>query len=279
MRVFYLRRALRIFPLYYATLLVVWMGLMHGNVSWDVWIYLQNLVMTFRGVIRGPSHFWSLAVEEQFYLVWPFLVLFLPRRHLGKVLGGMIVSAVLSRVVLLHFGLATFYFTVSRLDALGAGGLLALLKWRGQLTRMRGGLFLMLAASFVLLALQPRLPGPYFKHLLKYTVLAAFYASGMGLVLLRVNPWVTRVLVSLPLRFVGRVSYGLYVLHPFVFLYAEHHTQGLPVPLRVLLAVTGTFALALLSWHGMEKHLIALKDRVAPQRVRFPQTAPPNATQ
>ena len=84
LRNFYARRILRIFPLYYATLLTIyligplfrWSAWVPENQSLWFWTYLQNLPMTFApGHVAGPEHFWSLAVEEQFYMVWPFLVL------------------------------------------------------------------------------------------------------------------------------------------------------------------------------------------------------------
>ena len=273
-RTFYIRRALRIFPLYYFALIVLWIGLMHDHVSWDVWAYVQNITTTFGGRVRGPWHFWSLAVEEQFYLVWPFLVMWLPRRWLGKVLAVMIASAVLCRVPLMHFGYGTFYFTLSRVDALGAGAVLALLQYRGQLARMRGMLTALLFVGLVLLAVQSRTTAQYWTQLTKFTVLAMIYASVVGLVLLRVAEPVNSLLRSAPLRFVGRISYGLYVFHPFVFRYSIPMTAGMPGPLRALISLAIAFACALLSWYGMERYLIGLKDRLAPERARFPAAAP-----
>lgn len=278
-KVFYTRRSLRIFPLYYATLLIVWTGLMHDHVSWDVWIYLQNITMTLGMLMRGPMHFWSLAVEEQFYLVWPFLVLWLPRRHIGKVLAAMLAAALLSRVVLMHYGLSTFYLTPSRMDSLAAGALVSLVQYRGSLERLRRVFVFVFLASLVGLAGQQVVLAThggfaYGVALTKQSVLAAFYASGIALLLLRFTPWLNRLLAASPLRYIGRISYGLYVFHPFVYLWVERHMSHAAVAARVAVGVGGTYAAALFSWYLFERHFIALKESLAPERNRFA----PNAT-
>ena len=88
-RTFYARRSLRIFPLYYLAL--CFCALFLFPVNWPFWIYLENFWMSAGREVAGPGHLWSLAVEEQFYLVWPCLVLFVPRRFLLKILTGLIV--------------------------------------------------------------------------------------------------------------------------------------------------------------------------------------------
>lgn len=278
-RVFYVRRSLRIFPLYYVTLVVIWIGLLRDHVSWDVWVYLQNVTMTFRSAMRGPMHFWSLAVEEQFYLVWPFLVLWLPRRFIGKVLAAMFVIAIVSRIVLLHYGYGIFYLTPSRIDSLSAGAFLAVILYRGQLERLRSLALWLFGGSIVVLVAEQLLGSRHLADypiaLTKYTAFAIFYASGIALLLLREMPRLNHVLSSRPLRFIGRISYGLYVFHPFVFLWVERHLMSYPMPLRVLASFAGTYAVALFSWNIMERHLIGLKDKLAPEPQQFPVAAPP----
>jgi len=135
-RNFYVRRVLRIFPLYFGYLIGA--SFLGAGVSWWFWVYLQNFPMAFNATdLVGPNHFWSLAVEEQFYLVWPFLILFWPRRWLTQAMWGTIVLSTLLRVVVVHTDVSPFYLTFTRLDGLAAGGLLALYLDRGQLARAR----------------------------------------------------------------------------------------------------------------------------------------------
>ena len=133
--VFYARRALRIFPLYYASLALVFLLRPAGPDSpwWDR-TFASNLGATWKGRwLVSPEgfdlgHFWSLAVEEQFYLVWPFLVAALGRRHLPKICLACLVIA-----PVIHFAFhfsgnapAAYLFTPVRLHTLAAGAWLAL---------------------------------------------------------------------------------------------------------------------------------------------------------
>src|SRR5207245_1787257 len=96
------------------------------------WTYTQNVAMTF---IPTPSvslwhwtpHFWSLAVEEHFYLVWPFLVKFSDRRRLPAILLGTIPFAILSRCILVWMGYGAESLTPCRVDGLGLGSFLAVM--------------------------------------------------------------------------------------------------------------------------------------------------------
>jgi peptidoglycan/LPS O-acetylase OafA/YrhL len=110
---FYMRRVLRIFPLYYAVLLVAFIVLpaLGDRPAWSVanksneiwyWLYLVNWDIPIEGGGGGLSHFWSLAVEEQFYLLWPLAVIALSRSALSRLCLVLIVSAPLARAALIY---------------------------------------------------------------------------------------------------------------------------------------------------------------------------------
>ena len=145
-RIFYGRRTVRIFPLYYAALTVFFLVVpmllthLHHQRAFDVetgtagklfaWTYLLNWYEGLKGfqIIPHPlQHFWSLAIEEQFYLVWPFLVLKLARRRLIQVCFGLMALGLFMRAVMywIHLPIAAYTWTICRADPLAAGAIVA----------------------------------------------------------------------------------------------------------------------------------------------------------
>ncbi len=131
---FFARRSLRIFPLYFLTLFIVFVILpdflkMRTLSQYQIWawLYVCNIGYTF-GYCPDFGHLWSLAVEEQFYLVWPFCV-WSVRSHRGvAILSGMtMLLAVATRIVALQAEVFPAFFTLCRLDSLAAGALVAAL--------------------------------------------------------------------------------------------------------------------------------------------------------
>jgi peptidoglycan/LPS O-acetylase OafA/YrhL len=298
-RTFYARRVLRIFPLYYGflilwTLLLAWSPAFTAaerqgwqSNQWWYWLYLANLHL---GAVSGatpgePTVFWSLAVEEQFYLIWPLLIWLVSRDRLPAVCLVLMVCALLLRVGWHAAAPAigspdTLYFlTPARMDALAAGALLAVLvrdpgRWR-LLARRAGPLAA--ALSTLLLAWLVWTRGLRKDDPLMQTVgytLVAVTAGSWLLFSVRApaaSAW-KRVIAHPVLRFFGWYSYGIYVWHELVY----HLSRGFPwvldpprwrgtaVPgsLAVWVLLTGvTTGLAVLSWHGYERHFLRLKSR------------------
>jgi peptidoglycan/LPS O-acetylase OafA/YrhL len=263
-RTFYARRSLRIFPLYYAALLVC--ALFFYPVSWPYWIYLQNFWTSMGLTIAGPVHLWSLAVEEQFYLVWPFLVLFVPRRFLVPILWGAILFSFGLRFPLAAHHRDVYSLTLTRLDGLSAGAILAVLHSRGALQRWRTLLGWMAMACGLVIVVAGSLyrnSGAVFFASIKYTLLAAMYAGLIGWLICSPEAWLSRTLAIRPMRFIGRISYGLYVWHPFVLstIFARMHHRRPWV--EACLGYSLVFAVAYASWYGYERQFLRLKERVA----------------
>lgn len=275
-RTFYVRRTLRIFPLYYGFLLL---SAAFGSVAslW-FWVYLQNIPLKLGIPVIGPGHFWSLAVEEQFYLIWPFLVFFLPRKRLVKTLWSIVAMALLFRILIEAFHVRSYILvTFSRFDGLAAGALLATYYQRGILQRHRRLLSVVAVISFVAIGIdwwKFHGQGNGWHEASKFTLVTALYASVVGYLLISGPILANRILRLKPLRFIGKVSYGLYVFHPAVFLFLLPRVRQMSVELQVLICFGATLLVAVISWYGYESWFIRLKEKFAPERAVQKISAP-----
>ncbi len=303
-RRFYIRRTLRIFPLYYAVLIFSLVVLPHvANVpawsaaarenQWWYWSYLSNWGGVFRHSIPGFTHFWSLAVEEQFYLIWPVLVFALSRRGLVGLCLTMLVTGPLIRLCLHLAGLppqAGYELTIARWDALAAGALLAVLMrdapLQEKLARWIGRITIASLGALALLVLYER--GLHFDDLVVQVVGQSLIAlASAWLVYYCVAPptgpalRIQRLMSATWLRFFGKYSYATYVLHfPIQFILsfylADSINAGAPnvrfLKLIAYLAfIVGVSTLAaMVSWRVLEKPFLDLKDRIAPRGVAQP---------
>jgi peptidoglycan/LPS O-acetylase OafA/YrhL len=296
---FYGRRFLRIFPPYYLFLTVYLVLIAHllkpplfapelPYQAW-YWTYAANIRVAIHGW-RDPVlvHFWSLAVEEQFYLVWPFVVLGCDRRTLGRCAAGMVVIALGLRVLCwkLKMAEAAYALTPCRMDSLAAGAFVAvqmregvaretMLKWakRAGLAACAG-----IAAIAVTLGRFSHFDAPTYTlgislvAVASASVITAACCAGEGSV-------VYRVFAGSGLRAMGRVSYGMYILHvPILCLLLlpgldMRHTKpvlgGNLAPWLVLETILGGGVIylgALASWHIYEKRLLGLKRYFSDER-------------
>ncbi len=316
-RDFYARRTLRIFPLYYFIWAVILLSapIAHWrwNIRWALWpAYLGNYArffflhqvgdpyrfdkLTFGAPISSwfgypfhlyIGHFWSLCVEEQFYVIWPFVVYQVGKREtLIKVCLGVMVLSPIARAVLSMtlppqlLRMELFYRSLpTRLDALLIGGLIALML-RGPeeatVRRLRRPVLLSAAVAFIALclvstkALGLPLEGSASNWIgvFGFTLIDVFAAA---LILECIHPGslLESCLSWKPLRALGIISYGFYVYHDLLHdvysdlahrISAEH-----AYPLPLLIAFTATLLIATLSYRLLEKPLLKLKTRFAGQ--------------
>jgi peptidoglycan/LPS O-acetylase OafA/YrhL len=273
LRGFYARRFLRIFPLYYAALaLGSLLGAMALGDSW-LWhaAYLSNFYFFFHGWQPPVSHFWSLAVEEQFYLAWPFVVVFLPRRTLVPVFVAAIGTGVAFRWFGLQFRPDIELWSLATpgsFDTLGMGALLAFghryrSAWLEPFRRARVWLLPAVAALYALA--KPSFGVPL-AGALEIFLLGIGFAAAVSLAAEGVGGMAGRVLEWSPLLYLGRISYGIYIIHDLVTPAVTEFVRGLPAgvphgPVRLVLLTAATVGLASLSWHLMEAPLNRLKGR------------------
>jgi len=292
-RNFYMRRVLRIFPLYYAVLLfglvIVPLFVSQPDLNAAVrlqgwlWSYSANIYLGIAGEWHALpifSHFWSLAVEEHFYFVWP-LVVFLcdgPRLKRSAILVAC--GALVLRVVMVACNVndvAVSALTPGRLDALSMGGLMAVIaREEGGLARLTrlaprtlGLGFAFIVISFLFTRIFPQWKLMF--HEVRQTAFAVCFCA-MIVFSLTGPRIIRRIFNSRFMMFFGKYSYGLYVFH---FLYGYFlltrrtadviatwvGSHILATMLQAVLATGAAVIISLISYHGFEKHFLKLKTR------------------
>lgn len=284
---FYIRRAHRILPLYGVVLLLVFSVTYfcrHLGTS-GTWTeariplvyyptFLQNFWMAKHGEfgLYGLRATWSLAVEEQFYLTLPLIIRYVSRSRLWWIVGGMIAGAPLLRILLDHSVtngvFAGYVLMPCRADALGWGIAAALIKrtpvaWE-LILRLRAYLYVVFGGAVVgVVALLASRFEPFTDEVfsLEYSLLAAFYF--LFLIGVLINRKFETVFSVRPLRYLGTIAYGLYLLHsPFIEAVRAlaawmHPRQSGWLSLSVSISGIGlATAVAAISWEYFEKPLI-----------------------
>jgi len=304
-RSFYGRRVLRIFPLYFGFLAFAvlvfprWLPPESAqnlieNQGW-FWLYLSNFYVALEGW-QEPSHvghLWSLAVEEQFYLLWPMAVWALDRRWLLRLSVIAFLGALALRLVMPGgmTELAAYVLLPTRMDSLAAGAFLALVI-RGPRGVHVLGRWPPLVASFAGLAIvtlyvrdgRLNLEDPVVARV-GYTFIAVGFAAFIAMaVRAPAGARLRRLLSGAPLVFLGKYSYGLYVLHvPIILFLHDAGLQASQFPrllgsslpgVAVFSAAGGLLSLvcAVLIYHAWEAPFLRLK-RYLPYRTTQPQPA------
>ena len=292
-KAFYARRALRILPVYYGFLFAVFVLLPLAHLGagdnymlarqhqgW-YWLHLTNIMMALGQAGHGPypsTLFWSLAVEEQFYFIWPAIVVLCSTATLPKVciVGavlcvGLRIAGAVAGVPLLTLSV----LPITRGDTLFVGGLLALEYRRGAL-----GSYLAFAKISVVIGGLVLVGLTLFYHQLDYLdrgtamfgtiAITAISASSLVIGMSSTRSAYAAMLRSRILRLFGRYSYAIYIVHTAVLAGLDHYRPfsalprfgGYALPAQTLwfLAYFGiSTGLAFLSWHLVEKHFLRLK--------------------
>jgi len=281
-RNFYMRRSLRIFPLYYLVICLLLYVLPNrppatGSEQMSYLLYYQNIRYACFGELAfDPARLitWSLAIEEQFYLAWPAVVWFTSERLLRRVCVAMIAVAIALRFVLIVSGFeGTHFLTPCRMDALAAGALLSLMPppraWFGACATVLGVAGL-ITAAYATGSSTPESAGQQMWGLIPALLL------GVGLLCLaRTSRRLQPVFTLLPLRSLGKYSYCIYLTHFLVIEFmASRVLEWQPAtltalredypPILLVLAFTivcgaASWLVAMISWHLYEKWFLALK--------------------
>lgn len=286
---FYIRRTIRIFPIYYLTIFVLF--LLHTkpvreHLFWTL-TYSTNIFVAIKHTWLGIiDHLWSLGVEEQFYLFFPFVVFFIPTKYLLKVLYGFIILSVGLRMYFYLSGtpwMTPYVLMPTSLDAFGMGGVLAYFfkennhNFRKIITNkvlLIGSLLL-----YVLVVLWSKKVGEgqnyvtiiwlrFFESLLSLFVVgnAAYNFEGI----------VKSILENKVINYLGRISYGLYIYH--FLIYNAYNNSDIPnhpidrilqklplieqnMTLKIVFLYALTVLVATLSWYLIEKPINQQKEK------------------
>jgi len=297
-RNFYSRRSLRIFPLYFGALALFLLLLpaiaslpaafeaAQSQQFW-LWIYCSNIYMSIEGswCFGALDHFWSLAVEEHFYLVWPLVIFFCSRKQAIVIAASAAALAAIGRIgwtITNDTSVAVDVATWFRCDALLIGSIFALLlrgnlslntyRWLGWVALISG---LALSAPWIMNPESRLKTIPHTSFAILFGGLVALAATSSA------KSWTQRIWNNRVLALFGRYSYAMYVFQaPLIPLMAPLFSTALlsdlcgSLLLARLLYITGmtilTFGLALASWHLLEKHCLKLKKRFELRNVVSP---------
>jgi peptidoglycan/LPS O-acetylase OafA/YrhL len=267
---FYVRRCLRIWPLYYSLIFFMFVAVRFLNPSqfhtvvkqsppwWAYLLYLQNFVGPISTNAAGPLGVtWSLAIEEQFYLIWALVVRFCSPTWLRRIaIAEICISPALRYYLSLrHVDLYTNVFC--RLDGLMAGALLALLVRSGNFVSSKW-----LSPAWITLVITAPLAfaaAAYNAGSIVYTLTALASASFVYVSLFSGRKWLQAVMTNRFLIYSGTISYGLYLLHkiPSGMVETLHLDRNPFLPYAIIFAAS--YAIAALSWNLLEKPFLNLK--------------------
>jgi len=264
---FYRNRALRIWPLYFCLLALFWCELRWTHAPYPLLrcaFFVQNYLPRF----WYPHNFdqtWSLCVEEHFYLVWPVLVLLLPRAGLPWVLLSVLAACPTLRWAAGEHGVSPkLLYTASqyRLDSIALGALIACVQSSplalSQARLRKGGIALFAAGAPALAWFWWHSSGGL-ANSPAYLCLALVSGSSVSIAIATAGTHTGAVLAARPLRYIGTISYGLYMIHPFVFAAAGRKAQNFAGLAAALLL---SFLLASASWHFLERPILAFRTTI-----------------
>jgi len=267
---FYVRRCLRIWPLYYSLLFFMFVVVRFLNTSeyrlvvqtsspwWAFPLFLQNFLLPISTNAAGPLGVtWSLAIEEQFYLVWPLVVRFCSPAQLRRLAVAEICLSPALRYYLSlhHVDLYTNIFC--RLDGLMAGAFLALLIRTDDFVPSkllkRAWILLLFAAPLAFLT------EAFHARWIVFSFTALASAAFVFVSMFSERKWLQAIMTNRFLVYTGTISYGLYLLHkiPFGLVQTLRLDRNPYLPLPIIFVTS--FGLAALSWNLLEKPFLKLK--------------------
>lgn len=303
LKVFYWRRSLRIFPLFYAYLIIIAIGYLlfkepenFSFLSKYLFTYTYNFSRLSSDWSHSPlfTHLWSLSVEEQFYLFWPFIIYFFSIKQLKHIIIGILIIVPIFRLVLGEYlliqtnftthdvGEIVYWFTVSHIDAFAIGAAIPLfnlkdlIQKKRQLVWLSFGLVILAGvinyisqnnSNIEISSLGYPIGGmANYQSVWSYTVLNVFFTLLILNLISVENNKKRNVLNNKLLVSMGKVSYGMYLYHwallailERTILYEVFNNRLLAFPIYALIV----YLVSYISFQVFEKRFLALKDKKA----------------
>jgi peptidoglycan/LPS O-acetylase OafA/YrhL len=275
---FYIRRVFRIFPLYYFIIFALFFVDYQNTRELFPWLvsYTTNIYQSIHNVYVGDfNHFWSLAVEEQFYLFWPLLIIFIrPKKTLLTIITVIVIS-ILFKAYFFYTAegwMASTYFTISCMHALGLGALLAYFKnYKSDvLERLSKPQWLYFSGAVYLglLILHRVYEWNWYKLIFEDFFFALF--ATFLILKASTNGFKGIAKWGLENKFVvysGKISYGLYVFHLFVptlYLYLLNYYDLIidKTIIYFIIHFVITYAAAFITWNLIENPINKLKYKI-----------------
>jgi peptidoglycan/LPS O-acetylase OafA/YrhL len=268
---FYARRCLRIWPLYYAVLAFMFVVVPvlrpseahtifaeRSSPWWAYPLFLQNFLVPIPALATGPLGVtWSLAIEELFYLVWPWIVRLGSPALLRWGAFAVVAFSPAMRLILAHYDVILYSNPFCRLDGLMAGALLAsLVRTEGFVAKRyipAAWITLLVAGSLALLV--EATEGQW----LAFSFVAIASAAFVYLTLFEDRVWFRKVMSNRFLVYTGTISYGLYLLHKIPFDALQALSPIDSPTLEFGAGLLASYAAAILSWHVLERPFLKMK--------------------
>lgn len=293
---FYIRRILRIFPLYYGSLILFFSlaplisqfkdqySYYYSNQGM-LWMHLQNWLYIAKPKLDDHtvfSHFWSLSVEEQFYLVWPLIILACKKRRLVFVIYIALLGSVLFRFLTWSYlgnGDTNFLLQyMTRVDGLCIGSLIAV--WRNSSVQtpteklLRVGITLLslhLVAFLISKTIFPNIP--HFT-IFGYSTIAVLFGFLLNFLIERRNRLTKFLFENKPIKGLGKISYGVYVYHWPIFvlfkIFVADRIIKMGMTENIFISIAATtlaILVSIVSYNLFEKKILALREVIASENL------------
>jgi len=297
LKVFYIKRSLRIFPLYFLYLIFIFaifypyitshVGLIEqqkiksaqDSILW-FFLYLSNIKQTINGTFFGAGlgHLWSLSIEEQFYIVWPFVIYFVKKENYKTLFSSLIVITLALRIGMYLYGVngeIIYVFTLTRIDGLIFGAYIAVLTMENKPLAIdnksiRNIFYILLIGCLATIGiLGPRVE----MHPIIYTLILSLLGLSFSLLIWLLNSKepssINKFFSSRFLVYFGKYSYGLYMFHPLIrqFIMKVIGSPKLILGSEIIweigvmiICTIASLIVALLSWNLFEKWFLKSKD-------------------